>query len=88
MTELEKLRMQIDAIDQQIVRLLEERMDLSRSVGKIKTEKGLPVLDANREKEVLQSRAEMLQHVKNAEMVRDIYHVIMRYSRAAQRKTI
>ena len=52
--ELRRLRRRIDALDRRIVRLLNERAELGRAVGRAKTEAGRrAVRDAEREREVL-----------------------------------
>jgi chorismate mutase/prephenate dehydratase len=51
--ELETLRSQIDALDRQIVELLNERARLGVEAGKAKTLNGKPIEDAKREREVL-----------------------------------
>lgn len=84
MTELEFLRKRIDAIDQKIVRLLEERMALSRRVGEYKSAHDLPILDSEREKAVIQSRAEMLVNKEMEGVVTEIFEHIMRLSREYQ----
>lgn len=59
--DLEKLRLGIDAVDQQILKLLHERVDLVLKVGEYKRQNGRDVYDPEREREVLQrlcSRAE------------------------------
>ena len=47
-------RERIDKIDENILKLYAERMEISREIGRIKAEKGLPVYDAAREGEILQ----------------------------------
>ena len=51
--ELEGLRAGIDAADEEIVRLLDERARLARRVGEIKLERGLEAYVPSREREVL-----------------------------------
>ena len=52
--ELRRLRRKIDALDRRIVRLLNERADLARAVGRTKAlERGRAVRDPEREREVL-----------------------------------
>ena len=51
--DLEELRGQLDRIDQQMVDLFRERMELSGQVAEYKREKGIPVLDAGRERALL-----------------------------------
>jgi chorismate mutase/prephenate dehydratase len=52
--ELQRLRARIDALDRQIVALLNERAELAREVGREKSKLGRrAVRDAEREREVL-----------------------------------
>jgi chorismate mutase len=52
--ELRRLRRRIDALDRRIVRLLNDRAELARDVGRAKTIAGRrAVRDAEREREVL-----------------------------------
>lgn len=50
--ELEVLRRQIDAVDERFVELLAERFRITRRVGRIKSERGLPAQDAIREAQI------------------------------------
>ena len=45
MKELRELRGEIDAIDTELVKLFEQRMDVSRQVAETKMEQGLAVLN-------------------------------------------
>ena len=52
--EMRRLRRRIDALDRRIVRLMNERAELGREVGRAKVEAGRrAVRDAEREREVL-----------------------------------
>ena len=52
--ELRRLRRRIDALDRRIVRLLNERAELAREVGRVKVTNGRrPIRDAQREREIL-----------------------------------
>jgi chorismate mutase len=46
------LRNKIDAIDENLVRLLKDRIELCKRIGKVKEENGLAVKDLRREDEV------------------------------------
>jgi chorismate mutase / prephenate dehydratase len=59
--DLESLRRQIDTVDEQIVRLLNERAKVVVEVGKIKRESNAPIYAPDREKAVLEKIA-MLNH--------------------------
>jgi len=84
MKELQEIRLELDAVDRQIVALFEERMNLSREVAAYKIARGLPVLDQSREEQVLQSRCAMLKDDHWTPFVRTLYEQIMALSRAEQ----
>ncbi|MDD7441112.1 MAG: chorismate mutase [Sutterellaceae bacterium] len=49
--ELKDYRAQIDAVDDEIVRLFQERMDIAANIAAFKKENGLPILQTARERE-------------------------------------
>ncbi len=51
--DLEALRLEIDALDRQIVELLNRRARLGLQAGKAKTRDGRPITDSDREREVM-----------------------------------
>ena len=52
---IEEARKRIDSIDREIARLLDERMELCRLIGRYKKRLGIPLRDPLREKQVLDS---------------------------------
>lgn len=60
MANLDDLRVEINEIDDQIIRLFERRMQVARAVGTYKKERNLPILNAEREKAVLQVNLDKL----------------------------
>jgi chorismate mutase len=52
MQDIQKLRKRIDEIDEQILRFLGERSEICRSIGLLKKENNIPIIDAIRESEV------------------------------------
>lgn len=88
MKSLEECRSAIDAVDREIVRLFEERMQLCRDVAKYKIANGMQVLDRSREEKVLESRAAMLADPYWKESVRSLFEGIMAQSRAEQEKLL
>ena len=50
--ELARLRQEIDDVDERFVALLAERFRITRRVGRIKAERGLPPQDATREAQI------------------------------------
>jgi chorismate mutase/prephenate dehydratase len=51
--DLDALRAEIDALDRDIVGLLNRRARLALQIGKTKAQGGRPIIDAEREREVL-----------------------------------
>ena len=60
---LRELRQNISTIDTELLRLLDERMELAEWVAAYKREHGLPVFDAVREAEILQKIPEAYQGI-------------------------
>ena len=65
MEELEILRTEIDIIDEQLVELFEKRMELAIKIGDIKKQKGMQILDSQREKAVIKNA---IAHLKNKDL--------------------
>lgn len=57
--ELTKLRSQIDAIDEEILRYLSKRMSIIEEIGNYKKENGITILQLERWKEIMRTRIEM-----------------------------
>lgn len=53
MPTLEELRIRLDDVDEQMVRLFEERMSICEEVGEYKVKNGRKVLDRQRERDKL-----------------------------------
>ena len=60
MSQLEEYRDQIDAVDKELVALFRRRMDITAKVGQYKLERQMPVLDAARERRVMEARTAMV----------------------------
>lgn len=69
MKELRDIRKKINSIDQEMAKLFEERMALSKEVAEYKKERKMPVFDALREQEVINNN---VQNIKNSE-IREYY---------------
>lgn len=66
MDELTRLREEIDSIDKELASLFERRMEVSARIGEVKRIMGSCILDAEREKEVMESRE---GYLKNATLL-------------------
>lgn len=49
---IDDIRKEIDRLDNELLRIFNERADLALQIGEIKKQKGLPVYDPNREKRI------------------------------------
>lgn len=83
---LEELRQEIDGIDQELLKLLLRRMDVSRRVAEEKRKTGTPVLNSKREREILESIG--AQSGSFADAMKVIYATIMDVSRASQHQML
>ncbi len=84
MGNLEEYRGQLDQIDREIVRLYEERMNISEKVAAYKIETGKTVLDRKREQEKLQAVESQIREEKNRLGARELFEQIMSSSRKRQ----
>lgn len=88
MRDLQQCRAEIDRLDRQIVALFEERMAVCREVGAYKVAHHLPVLDEERERQVLKAKAELLQDADLRPQVIALFETIMAGSRSLQRRMV
>ena len=85
--DLIKYREQIDRVDDELLRLFAERMDLSAQIAAYKKENGLPVLDASRERQKLNSIAEKSPEGLSEYAV-SLYSLIFELSRSCQNRLL
>ena len=62
MKDLKQCRIEIDAIDQQLMELFEKRMALSKSVVEYKIENNLEIFQPEREREVIEKNLNRLNN--------------------------
>lgn len=84
--DLLELRNQIDEIDSQLIPLLMKRMDIAKDVAAYKIEHGIPVLNAQREQEILDNVAK--ECGEQGDAIKTIFSATMDASRAIQHKLI
>lgn len=82
---LQKLRSKIDRLDAELVRLLNERAELSLQVGSIKKATGISVFDPAREETLLQCIQKRNKGPLDHKGLRSIYHEILSSSRSLQK---
>ena len=81
--DLTKLREEINETDEQIVELFKKRMNIAADVAEYKKERGLPVLDAARERALLE-RISVMAGEEFGGYARTLYHTMMDVSKAYQ----
>ena len=84
MASLTELREQLDAVDDEIVKLFEKRMDLCGQVGEYKIQNGRKVFDRQRESEKLKSVESKVSTEFNRKGVHELYEQLMSMSRKLQ----
>lgn len=84
MATLEELRVRLDEIDDQIVKLYEERMEVCENVGRYKVKSGKKVLDKQREKNKLADVASKVSNEFNKKGIQELYEQLMSMSRKLQ----
>lgn len=84
MATLEELRVRLDDIDEQIVKLYEERMGVCKEVGEYKVNSWAKVLDRQRERNKLADVASKATNEFNRKGIQELYEQMMSMSRKLQ----
>ena len=69
MSELDDCRVEINKIDKEMAKLFEERMTVSKKIAEYKLSHALPILDENREREVIEKNSNLVEN----EIIREYY---------------
>ena len=85
--KLEELREEIDRIDEQMVKLFEDRMNIAKSVGDFKRENNLAILDEGREQGIVDKSKERVTEDLKGE-VGILMRSLMALSREYQRNML
>lgn len=86
---IEALRREIDAINDHLLELIAKRQIVSVAIGSIKAEQGLPLYSHEREAQLLAKfRQDAVAHGLDPDYVEELMNVVLRHSRAAQRKRV
>lgn len=84
--DLLELRNEIDKIDSELIPLLLKRMSISEKVAQYKVKRGIPVLNEEREQEILNNVAAKCG--EQGETIKTVFSATMDASRALQHKII
>ncbi|MGA9768651.1 MAG: chorismate mutase [Blastocatellia bacterium] len=83
--DIEDWRKEIDSIDEQLVRLLNERSKCAIELGRIKRELGLAIYSPDREKQVIEHVTSVNGGPLDAAAVRRLFERIIDESRSIER---
>ena len=81
--DLNELRRKIDVVDDEIIRLVTERMDIAAEIAAYKKERALPIFQPEREREKLAVVASKTREDLQSEM-RELYQLLFKLSRSYQ----
>ena len=78
--DIELLRQSIDAIEDKLIALLNERAKYAHEIGKIKKAEGLPIIDKKREEIILNRVAQKNPGPVSNEFIKDVFKKIIEES--------
>jgi chorismate mutase-like protein len=79
--DLSEWRARIDAVDQQLVDLLNQRLQYVLEIGKLKRQHGRPVQDPERERAILARLTAYNQGPLSSQAIEDLFTRIMQEAR-------
>lgn len=83
--QLSALRLQIDEVDSELVKLLQKRSELTRSIGQLKSQYAQPIYAPEREKALIDARRQQAETLGvSADLIEDILRRMMRDSYHSQ----
>lgn len=88
MDEIFKLREEIDEIDNELVKLFEKRMSISKKVAEYKRVNGMPIYDETREREIIKKNIDRLDDKRLSSDLEAFYEMIFRISKDIQEREI
>lgn len=85
---LDEIRKRIDAIDEKLIELLNERTRLASKIGEIKRKQGIDVYSPDRESEIYKKIDSLTKDGLSSEALKTIYREIMSASLAMERPLV
>ena len=83
MIEIKLLRNEINKIDTKLLELLKQRIEISKKIGKIKKENSIPIFDADREREIIDTYTEN-EEILNKRYIEKFFQTLMDISKEVQ----
>lgn len=88
MNDLNKIREQINEVDEKMLELFKQRMELAKNVALYKKENNIAIFDAVREKEVIEKNTEKLNNEELTSEYKNFIQSLMNSSKLYQRKIV
>ncbi|OPJ57396.1 chorismate mutase [Clostridium oryzae] len=85
MNKLDELRDEIDKLDTEILSLLEKRFAACKGVGEYKLENELPILNEEREQQVIEKILKKIKDPYYSDYIKQIFITIMDESKKLQK---
>lgn len=86
--KLEEWREEIDLIDDEIIKLINQRVRIVKKIGTLKAKAGLAIVDSEREENVLRKVSLKNNGVLSNRSITRIYRKILHESRSIQEQVI
>jgi chorismate mutase len=83
---LEELRNQIHHVDMELVQIFCKRMQLAAEIGRIKSETGQPIIDRQREEEVIERVLKLPHEPVETKVLEDFFRLVILLAREEQFK--
>lgn len=84
MEDIKALRNQIDKIDNELIKLFENRLDIAKKIGDIKRNNSMKVVDLKREEEVIRKKVSMVKDKDYSDLVQCFFKNIIELSKKVQ----
>ncbi|MCQ2544121.1 MAG: chorismate mutase [Lachnospiraceae bacterium] len=88
MAEIDEYRKEIEIIDKEMAEMFERRMKCSYNIAAYKREHGLPILDAKREKSLIEKNSKYINDDEMRQYYQDYLVSVMQISKLYQRKQL
>ena len=85
--DLQDLRKKIDSIDEDLIRLFDERLGVAADIARYKKQHGLPVFDPDRENQKLRDISSKVKEDQK-ENISEFFSLLFKISRAEQKKIL
>ena len=85
---MEKFRKQINEVDEKLKELFVERMQIVKEIGMYKLEHNLPILDKEREQELLEKNVKTIKDLCFRDLYGEFYQKLMDLSKELQERII